>query len=341
MPGRTPRSRGAAPEPEPSLEPSLEAREPPPPSPENGAGTAAEPPPVDELVTESSPLPPAHADPLPEGEGEPRPEEPRSGLYGPAYTSGLTKVFTIAGREMGSFFVSPIGWVITPIVVVVVSFFGYLLPVLTSQQATMDNVFSLVAFLLILPIVPLMTMRVFAEERRQGTLEMLLTSPVRDWELVVGKWLGSLGFFGAMFSFTLVYVVLFLVYLPKVVVRPFGISLSIGNLDFGLLLSGYLGLFVLGAAFIAVGVLASSLTQNQIVAAFLTFGALIVIYYCGQAAQFFGPPYDGFFQYIGAQARYASFSRGQMAVKDAVYFATLMLAALFLATRVLESRKWR
>lgn len=272
---------------------------------------------------------------------EVQPQPTGRGLYGPAYDSGLTKVLAIAGREMGSFFVSPIGWVITPIVVVVVSFFGYLLPVLGSQQATMDSVFSLIAFLLILPIVPLTTMRVFAEERRQGTLEMLLTSPVRDWELVVGKWLGSMGFFAAMFSFTLVYVVLFLIYLPKVSVRPLGIPITIGNLDFGLLLSGYLGLLVLGAAFIAIGVLASSLTQNQIVAAFLTFGILIVIYYCGQAAQFIGPPYDAFFQYAGAQARYTSFSHGQVGLKDAVYFGTLVVGALFLATRVLESRKWR
>jgi ABC-2 type transport system permease protein len=205
----------------------------------------------------------------------------------------------------------------------------------------MDNVFSLVAFLLVMPIVPLTTMRVLAEERRQGTLEMLLTSPVRDWELVVGKWLGSFAFFGAMFSFTLVYVGLFLYYLPKVTVRPFGVALTVGNLDFGLLLSGYLGLLVLGAAFIALGVLCSSFTQNQIVAAFLTFGALIVVYYCGQAAQFLAPPYDGFFQYVGASNRYAGFGHGQIAVKDLVYFASLLVGSLFLATRVLESRKWR
>ena len=277
--------------------------------------------------------------PAPAGETEP--EERGAGAYTPFYGTGLTKVFAIAGRELGGLFVSPIGWVITPIVILVVSYFGYLIPVLGSQQATMDNVFSLIAFLLILPIVPLTTMRVLAEERRQGTLEMLLTSPVRDWELVVGKWLGSLAFFGAMFSFTLVYVGLFLVYLPKATFKPFGIPLMLGNLDFGLLLSGYLGLFALASAFLAVGVLCSSLTQNQIVAAFLTFGALIVVYYSGQAAQFLAPPYDAFFQYVGGQERYASFSQGNIALKDAVYFASLTVGALFLATRVLESRKWR
>ena len=294
-------------------------------------------------VVATAEVPPA----LPAGEEPSALAEPaeRAGRSGGAYEwfwrSGVANALSIAGRDLRASVVSPIGWVITPIVIVVVTFFGFLLPVLVQQTATMDNVFSLIAFLLILPIVPLTTMRVLAEERRQGTLEMLLTSPVRDWELVVGKWLGSLAFFGAMFSFTFVYVVLFLVYLPKVTLHPFGVPLTVGNLDFGLLLSGYLGLLALGAAFIAIGVLCSSLTQNQIVAAFLTFGALIVIYYSGLAAQFLAPPYDGFFSYVGASNRYAGFSQGQIALKDVVYFASLTLGSLFLATRVLESRKWR
>jgi ABC-2 type transport system permease protein len=268
--------------------------------------------------------------------------DPRlSGAYDPLYGTGLTKVLAIARRELGSFFVSPIGWVITPVVILFVSWFGYVVPVLGNQQATMDGVFSLVAFSLSLLIVPLVTMRVLADERRQGTLEMLLTSPVRDWELVAGKWLGSLAFLGAMFSFTLVYAVLFLVYLPKVTVHLLGVPITVGNLDFGLLLSGYLGLLALAASFAAVGVLCSSLTQNQIVAAFLTFGALIFIYYCGLATQVLTPPYSDFFQYIGGQNRYSGFSQGQVALKDVVYFLSLTLGSLFLATRVLESRKWR
>ena len=268
-------------------------------------------------------------------------ERRSSGLYEPFYSSGLSKVLAIARRELGSFFVSPIGWVITPVVILLISWFGYVVPVLGNQQATMDGVFSLVAFFLDLLIVPLVTMRVLAEERRQGTLETLLTSPVRDWELVVGKWLGTLAFLGMMFSFTLVYVVLFLVYLPKVTLHPFGIAITVGNLDFGLLLSGYLGLLALAASFVAVGVLCSSLTQNQIVAAFLTFGVLIFLYYAGLATQVLSPPWSDFFQYIGGQNRYTGFSQGQIALKDVVYFLSLTVGSLFLATRVLESRKWR
>lgn len=282
------------------------------------------------------------ADPAIEPEAAVEEPDPRSsGTYDPLYGTGLTKVLAIARRELGSFFVSPIGWVITPVVMLFVSWFGYVVPAIGNQQASMDGVFSLVAFALSLLIVPLVTMRVLADERRTGTLEMLLTSPVRDWELVVGKWLGSLAFLGAMFSFTLVYVVLFLVYLPKVTLHVFGIPVTIGNLDFGLLLSGYLGLFALASSFVAVGVLCSSLTQNQIVAAFLTFGALIFIYYCGLATQVLSPPYSDFFQYISAQNRYTGFSQGQVAIKDVVYFLSLTGASLFLATRVLESRKWR
>jgi ABC-2 type transport system permease protein len=293
-------------------------------------------PPVTEAVVE----PEVEATAEPEVEAGVAQDLGPSGAYDPLYGTGLTKVLAIARRELGSFFVSPIGWVITPVVILVVSWFGYVVPVIGNQQATMDGVFGIVAFLLTLPIIPLVTMRVLADERRQGTLEMLLTSPVRDWELVVGKWLGALGFLGAMFSFTLVFVVLFLVYLPKVTLHLLGIPVSLGNLDFGLLLSGYLGLLALTASFAAVGVLCSSLTQNQIVAAFLTFGALIFIYYCGLATQVLTPPYSDFFQYISGQNRYAGFSQGQVAVKDAVYFLSLTIGSLFLATRVLESRKW-
>jgi ABC-2 type transport system permease protein len=294
-----------------------------------------------EPVAEVASEPEVEPEPVAEPEVDLR-HEPRSGgIYEPLYGTGLTKVLAIAGRELGSFFVSPIGWAITPVVIVVTSFFGYVVPVIGNQTANLDGVFSIITFLMTLLIVPLVTMRVVADERRQGTLEMLLTSPVRDWELIVGKWLGVLAFLGAMFSFTLVYVVLFLIYLPKVTLHPFGISVTIGNLDFGLLLSAYLGLFAIAASFAAVGVLLSSLTQNQIVAGFLTFGALILIYYCGIATQVLTPPYSDFFQYLGGANRYAGFGQGQVALKDVVYFLSLTFGSLFLATRVLESRKWR
>ena len=133
----------------------------------------------------------------------------------------------------------------------------------------------------------------------------------------------------------------FLASLAQGTLHRCGVALTVGNLDFGLLLSGYLGLIALAASFAAVGVLLSSLTQNQIVAGFLTFGALLFIYYCGSASQVLTPPYSDFFRYIGGANRYAGFGRGQIALKDIAYFLSLTFGALFLATRVLESRKWR
>jgi ABC-2 type transport system permease protein len=298
--------------------------------------------PAAELVPEAASQPAAELVPEPASEpAEPAPESRSSGIYDPLYGTGLTKVLAIARRELGSFFVSPIGWAITPVVIIITSIFGYVVPVIANQAANLDAVFSVLSFFVTLLIIPLVTMRVVAEERRQGTLEMLLTSPVRDWELVVGKWLGVLGFLGAMFSFTLVYVALLLVYLPKVTFHPLGIPVTVGNLDFGLLLSAYLGLIALSASYAAVGVLLSSLTQNQIVAGFLTVGALIFIYYCGVATQVLSPPYSDFFQYLGGANRYAGFSQGQIALKDVAYFLSITFGSLFLATRVLESRKWR
>ena len=109
----------------------------------------------------------------------------------------------IARRELGAYFVSPVGWVIATVLVPFVSLF-FLLQVVFGEQASMDNVFSVIQFLMLFAM-PAYTMRLLAEERRAGTLEVLLTSPLRDWELVVGKWLGVLIFYAATIAFTLVY----------------------------------------------------------------------------------------------------------------------------------------
>ena len=299
--------------------------------------------PVEELEVEAEAVatPQGAATPETEArvESEATGEESRAGLYGTAWRTGLPTVFAIARRELGSYFVSPMAWVVGALVILPVSLFGYLIPVLGQQQATMDNVFSLIAFLYLF-LVPLYTMRLIAEERRQGTLEMLLASPVRDSELVIGKWLGGVGFLLATTAFTLVYVILFAVYLPDKI-KPFGLSwLQVGNLDWGLLISGYAGLVLAGATFVAIGLLASSLTQNQIIAAVVGVVALLLIWYLGAFAQFIGPPYDQFFDYAGGQNHYQAFSRGQIFLKDALYFASLIAGSLFLATRVIESRRW-
>ncbi|MBO0684138.1 MAG: ABC transporter permease subunit, partial [Candidatus Dormibacteraeota bacterium] len=133
--------------------------------------------------------------------------EGRATLYERWWATGLPNVGAIGGRELASIFTSPIFYVVAAGLTLVVSIFSYL-PALAAQQPfTMGQIFALVETLMVF-LAPLITMRLLAEERRTGTLEMLLTSPVRDWEVVVGKWLGALVTYLAALAFTVVYVIL-------------------------------------------------------------------------------------------------------------------------------------
>ena len=207
----------------------------------------------------------------------------------------------------------------------------------------MDGVFSVITGLLTLILVPVVTMRLIAEERSQGTLELILTSSVRDWELVVGKWLGAFVFYLLLIGTTLIYVVLLAVYLPdKFTISVAGLSVRVGALDFGLIAATYIGLVVVGAAAIAIGVLTSSVTKNQIIAYILSLFALLAIWYTAfLLGRFTRPPLSLFFDYVAGYFRYQSFNLGQVALRDTVYFLSLAIGALFLTTRVLESRRWR
>ena len=279
---------------------------------------------------------PAHE---PAGAGSEERAERGQGLYPLLWRTGVLNVLAIARRELGSYFVSPVGWVVVALLIPLVSGFGYLPPLL-SQVATTEDIFGNTAIFMVF-FIPLSTMRLLAEERRAGTLEILLTSPVRDWEVVTGKWLGSLVFYLASIAFTLVYVALLSHYVPsKADFHPLG--LSFGNLDYGQVLSGYVGLILLGSSFLAIGVLASSLTRNQLIAAFVAIVLLLAVYLLlGVFSGRFPPPYSSFLDYMNGQNHFSPFLQGQVNLKDAVYFLSLTVGALFLATRSLESRRWR
>jgi ABC-2 type transport system permease protein len=244
----------------------------------------------------------------------------------------VTRVLTIARRDLMALFVSPAGWVVAALFVLLTSAFGFVLPVLAGQAATMDGVFGVITSFLLPVLIPVITMRVFAEERSEGTLELLLTSPVRDWEVAAGKWLGAFTFYVMLLATTLVYVVLLAVYVPG----------HLASLDLGLIAATYVGLLLVGAAATAIGALASSLTQNQIVAFFLALATLLFTWYAGTTLGFFtAPPASSLFQYVGGSNRFQSFGLGLVTLKDTVYFLSVGVAALFLTTRLLDSRRWR
>jgi ABC-2 type transport system permease protein len=267
---------------------------------------------------------------------------PRRSVYDVLWRSGLLNVGTIARREIGSYFVSPLGWVVGSLLILIVSLLGYFFGAVGQDQASLDSVFSLLPLLMVF-LLPLFTMRQFAEEKRSGTLEMLLTSPIRDLELVIGKWLGTFVYYLALIAFTLVYVLLLVYYYPtKAAVHPLGLNLSLAALDYGQLIASYVAMILMGAMFSAIGVLMSSLTQNQIIAAVSAVAFLLVLWYVtGRVADFEQPPVRDFLQYLSGEARAADFTRGQVPLRDIVYFLSITVGALFLTTRILESRKWR
>jgi ABC-2 type transport system permease protein len=189
----------------------------------------------------------------------------------------------------------------------------------------MRPLFSNISVILLL-LMPLVTMRLFAEERRAGTIELLLTYPVRDGAVLAGKYLAALGLYAIMIGLTLLY--------------P-GIVVYFARLEWGPILTGYLGLLLMGATFIAVGVFASSLTENQIVAAITTFGALLIFWILGWSADYAGGTAGKVLQFLSILEHNDSFSKGVLDTKDVLYYLNFTVLALFLTLRSLEARRWK
>ena len=264
-------------------------------------------------------------------------------VYAAAWSTGALKVGTIARRELMTLLVSPAAWFAAAAFAFLVSTFGFIGTVIPSGQATMTGVFAVVANVLVPMLVPLITMRALAEEQSVGTLELLLTSPVRDWELVVGKWLGVFTFYLLLIATTLVYVILLAFYVPdRFTISPAGISISIGALDFGQVAATYAGMLLAGGAAIAIGVLASCLTRSRLLALLISLGILLVVWYAGALLGFVvQTPASAAVDYVGAYDRYQSFSLGQVTLRDTLYFLTLTAAALLVTTQLLPSRRCR
>ncbi|TMD17554.1 MAG: hypothetical protein E6I39_10755 [Chloroflexi bacterium] len=289
----------------------------------------------------ASPLPAAAAGPsraartpappprkrAPARRAEPAEETTADAIQRALRPTGLPNVLAIARRDVTALFVSPVGWVVAGIFTFLVSSFGFYFTVIAGQQASMDGVFGVITTFLVPVLIPLITMRLLAEERAQGTLELLLTSPVRDWELTLGKWLGGFAFYLMLLAVTLVYVAILRVYKS--------------DLDLGLIAATYLGLVLVGGAAVAIGLLMSSLTRNQIIAFFLAMIVLLVVWYAGYIIGYFvAPPANLFFSYVGGFNRYQSFTLGQAALRDVLYWASLVVFPLFLTERLLSSRRW-
>jgi ABC-2 type transport system permease protein len=198
------------------------------------------------------------------------------------------------------------------------------------DSIVIQRTYSVMSFLLIF-IAPILTMRIFSEEYRGGTIELLWTSPVSSTEILVGKFLGSLALYAGMLSLTLVYIGVAYIYTD-----------ADAHPDIGIVASSYLGMMLMGATFISIGIFASSLTENQIVAAVISFSLLLFFLVIGAAAGYVGNfSAKEFLAYISFSTHIDSFIKGVIVLRDIVYYVTFTGFMLFLTNRVLESRRWR
>jgi ABC-2 type transport system permease protein len=252
------------------------------------------------------------------------------------------RVWPIYKKELRLYFTSPVAYVILTIFLLIAGYFFYSIfafftrasmqmamnPQMGRELNVTDSVmrplFSNLSVILLL-LMPLVTMRLFAEERRSGTIELLLTYPVRDGAVLAGKYLAALTLYGVMIAGTLAY--------PAMIV-------SFARLEWGPLLTGYLGLLLMGAMFLAVGVFASSLTENQVVAAIVTFGVLLMFWIIGWTAEFAGGPLGAVLTHLSILEHNDTFAKGVLDTKDIIYYVNFTVLALFLALRSLEARRW-
>lgn len=238
----------------------------------------------------------------------------------------MRNIWTITWRELKAYFVSPVAYVVSALFLVAM---GYLfsLILINSQDASMRGTFTNMTFVLLL-FAPALTMRLLAEEQRLGTIELLLTAPVHDWQVVLGKFLSSVILFATMLLGPTLYYVL--------VLNVFG------KPDMGPIATGYLGSLLLGASFLAIGVFSSSLTQNQVVAYFAGLVILILLWVADAAGGIAGPgAVSEALRYLAITRHFEDFFRGVMDTIDMVYALSVIAVALFAATQVLQTRRWR
>jgi ABC-2 type transport system permease protein len=254
----------------------------------------------------------------------------------------MRNVWLIWRKEMRSYFVSPVAYVLLVICALFFGFFFWSLLQAYLQFSTEAmrrgetfpmNMPEEIARRLFgnipvtgLFIVPLITMRLFAEEKRTGTIELLTTSPIRDGEVILGKWLAAVTMYSCLLLVSALNIGFLFIY---------------SHPDWKPLLVNYLGLLLQAAALLAIGTFMSTLTKNQIIAGALTFCACLLIFVCGWVGEYNSDTWARVLTYISVSTHMESFTRGTLDSKDAIYYLTLIFVGLFLTARSMESLRWR
>jgi ABC-2 type transport system permease protein len=245
----------------------------------------------------------------------------------------MRNVWVIAQKEYKHYFISPVAYAVAFMILLILGiiFYANILAMTNFSQGQAPGIEIVLSPLttLLLFTTPGITMRALAEEQKNGTLELLLTAPVRDWEVVVGKWLGAM-----LFIITLLAATWFYAIILNQIVDP--------GIDQGLLVSGYLGILLFSSAVIAIGVMTSAFFGNQIAAFFATLGILLVLWMISYPAQVMGNTGGEVLRYLDmAEHYYNSFMQGIINLKDIVYYLSVTALALFLGSVSVEARRWK
>lgn len=240
----------------------------------------------------------------------------------------MSTLAAIAKREFRSYFDSPLAYV-----VICLSFFGlglmFFMGFWEIGRASMQRLFEYMPAGLSIVVVPVVTMRLMAEERRSGTLEMLITLPVKDSDVILGKFLGAFGLVLTVILASIAYPVMM-----------FQAPWSLGPLDMGPVFSGYVGVILFAAAAVAVGLLISSLTESQAISFFVTFFVLGAFWFAASLADRFFSGSSNVLHYVSFQSRLEGFMRGLIDTRDVVFFLSITVLSLMVSFRALERRKW-
>jgi len=256
--------------------------------------------------------------------------------------NSLRNISAVAGKELRGYFTSPMAWVMMGLFSFLFAYFFFTYLTFFVQQsaqaefgggpATMNINQMLIrpllgnASVLILFVLPMVTMRTYSEEKRSGTIELLLTSPLSDLDIIVGKFLGAVGLYAALLGVTLLYVGVLFVY---------------GNPEWQPVLSGYLGLLLLGSCFIAMGLFISSMTKNQMVAGTATFVIALLFWIIDWMADSSGATSGALLRYLSITGHFDDFGKGVIDTKHVIYYASFIGFGLFLTAKSVDSERWR
>lgn len=257
----------------------------------------------------------------------------------------MRNILAIAAKDLRSQFVSPIAYVVLTGYLLLggwfffnlLARFNFLLNMYLSfrNPEAMErlnlNEFVIAPLLhnlsvILVILVPVITMRSFAEEKRSGTYELLMTSPLSITEIVLGKFFGAFAFVLIMVGLTAVYPLILMLY---------------GDPEGGVILSGFLGLVLLGTAFVSVGLLTSSFTENQIIAAVSCLVGLLLLYVISWPAETAGPTLGAVLKYLSLTEHFGEMVKGVIDTRDLMYFGSVIVLSLFLTQRSVESLRWR